>query len=101
MKKKIEILILEDSKTQAEQLIYILENNNYIVNCANNAEEAIELISQETPDIIISDIVMPGINGYGFCSLVKADPRLKNIPVILLTSLADPEDIIKGLRMRC
>jgi len=97
MKRNIEILILEDSKTQAAELIYILENNEYIVTHANNGEEALELLSNKLPDIIISDIVMPRINGFEFCSTVKSDVRLKNIPVILLTSLSDPDDIIKGL----
>ena len=97
MKKTPEVLILEDSNTQAEALKYILENNSYRVSYVNNAEKALKFLSHKIPDIIISDIVMPGINGFGFCSIVKSDSRLKNIPVILLTSLSDPDDIIKGL----
>jgi DNA-binding response OmpR family regulator len=95
--KIIEILIVEDSRTQAEELKYILENYNYVVNHALNAEQALEILAETEPDIIISDIVMPGMDGYSFCSVVKRDGRLKSIPVILLTSLSDPKDIMKGL----
>jgi two-component system sensor histidine kinase/response regulator len=95
--KTIEILIVEDSLTQAEILKYILENNNYSVRHAIDGQKALEILNQFVPDIIISDIVMPGIDGYHFCSIVKANDRLKKIPVILLTALSDPRDVIKGL----
>ncbi len=95
--KKVEILIVEDSITQAKILIYILENNNFSVQHATNGEMALEILKHYEPEIIICDIVMPGMDGYRFCSLVKADKHLKNIPVILLTSLYDPRDVIKGL----
>jgi signal transduction histidine kinase/DNA-binding response OmpR family regulator len=95
--KNIEILIVEDSITQAEELRYILENNNYIVLHAIDAEKAIEILHQQIPDIIISDIVMPGMDGFEFCRRVKSEYRYQKIPFILLTSLSDATDIIKGL----
>ena len=55
------------------------------------------MLQQITPTIIISDIVMPKMNGYELCSAVKENVNLKDIPVILLTSLSDPEDVINGL----
>ncbi|MFZ4463355.1 MAG: response regulator [Bacteroidales bacterium] len=95
--KIIEILIVEDSRTQAEELKYILENYNYSVTHTLTAEKALEILNGFEPDIIFSDIVMPGMDGYSFCSIVKSDLRLQKIPVILLTSLSDPKDIMKGL----
>jgi signal transduction histidine kinase len=95
--KKIEILVVEDSLTQAEVLKYILKKNNYSVRHAIDGQKALEILNQFKPDIIISDIVMPGMDGYRFCSIVKADDSLKKIPVILLTALSDPRDVIKGL----
>lgn len=97
MKQNFKILIVEDSKTQAEELKYILESNYFKVECGNNAEEALALLKHYVPDIIISDILMPGMDGFELCSLIKSDDNLKNIPVILLTFLSDPADIIKGL----
>ncbi len=91
------ILIVEDSRTQAEELRYLLESNDFIVTHALNGEIAIRMLTGFTPDIIISDIVMPGMDGFRFCSLVKEDDHLKDIPVILLTSLSDSKDVIKGL----
>lgn len=95
--KKIEILIVEDSLTQAEGLKYILEEHDYLVSHAINGQKALEMLAEAQPDIIISDIVMPDMDGYQFCLTVKADDRLKKIPVILLTSLSDPSDVMKGL----
>jgi len=97
MENIIKILIVEDSITQAEELRYFLESNNYAVQHAINAEKAMEMLEQKVPDIIVSDIIMPGMDGYEFCTRVKADLRFKKIPFILLTSLSDPNDIVKGL----
>ena len=97
MNKSIEVLIVEDSFTQAEQLKYTLERRGYQVSVARNGKQALALLGESTPTIIISDIVMPEMDGYKFCERVKSDERLKSIPVMLLTSLSDPVDIIRGL----
>ena len=52
------------------------------------------------PDLVVTDILMPHMNGYQLCQKIKEDDRLKHIPVILLTSLSDPGDVIKGLKVR-
>jgi PAS domain S-box-containing protein len=97
MNIKFDILIVEDSKTQAENLKFILESDNYTVIHVLNGVEALETLKDFTPKIIISDIIMPKMDGFTLCSRVKADNLLKGIPIILLTSLSDSEDIIKGL----
>ncbi len=94
--KNVEILIVEDSLTQAENLRYILESNNYSVQHAIDAEEALGILKQKIPDIIISDVNMPRMNGFEFCAIVKSTPRLLTIPFILLTSLSDRQDITNG-----
>ena len=93
----VDILIVEDSPTQAEHLIYLLEKNNYKVTSAQNGRQAIALLEQIEPSIIISDICMPEMDGYQMCRIVKAMDRDLEIPVILLTSLSNPEDVIEGL----
>ena len=98
MDKNIEILIVEDSLTQALKLQYILEQHDYSVAVANNGQEAIEYLREHTPALVISDIVMPEMDGYEMCRRIKEQEALKAIPVILLTSLSDPVDVIRGLQ---
>ncbi|MGE5500144.1 MAG: response regulator [Syntrophothermus sp.] len=97
-RKTVRILIAEDSNTQREQLKYVLEKNSYIVDSARDGREALELLKQGEPDLVLSDIVMPDMDGYELCSAIKAAPAYKHIPVILLTNLSDPHDVIKGLQ---
>jgi C4-dicarboxylate-specific signal transduction histidine kinase len=93
----LEILIVEDSPTQAEKLKYLLENHGYRVSVADNGNKALDLLKERKPFLVISDIMMPEMGGYELCSRMRADKKLKDIPVILLTSLTDPKDVIHGL----
>lgn len=92
-----EILIVEDSPTQALLLKESLEGHRLRVEVAKDGLEALEFMGRHPPDAVISDIVMPRMNGFDFCTKVKQDPAYKDIPVILLTSLTDPMDVIKGI----
>ncbi|MBE0644829.1 MAG: response regulator [Bacteroidetes bacterium] len=97
MSTGIEILVVEDSPTQALKLKYILEKQEYAVRLATNGREGLEAIAQRRPTLVISDVLMPEMDGYELCSHIKADDELSSIPVILLTTLSDPQDIIRGL----
>jgi two-component system cell cycle response regulator len=97
MDSKVEILIVEDSLTQAEQLRYILEQKGYRVSVAFNGLAALDYLQEHQPTIVISDILMPVMDGYQLCKKIKENGRLKDIAVIILTSLSDPGDVIKGL----
>lgn len=90
------ILIIEDSPTQAEQLRYTLEEHGYRTIVAQNAEAALESIRRQPPDIIVSDIIMPGMDGFSLCRKIKSEIN-NALPVILLTALSDPADVLKGL----
>jgi two-component system sensor histidine kinase/response regulator len=92
------ILIVEDSKVQAKKLKFLLEEYGLFVNVTTNGEEALVSAIEEKPIMIISDIVMPEMDGYQLCTALKANEILKDVPIILLTSLKDPLDIIKGLQ---
>jgi two-component system, sensor histidine kinase and response regulator len=94
------ILIAEDSPTQAEKLKHILESQSYHVMAAVNGRQALEMARAETPTLIISDVMMPEMDGYQLCHEIKSDPALSNIPVILVTTLSDPQDVIRGLECR-
>ena len=95
--RRNEILIVEDSRTQAEQLRFFLEQEGYPVSAAMNGQEALKAVQTKRPQLIISDIIMPEMNGYELCQAIKADKALADIPVILVTTLSDPQDIINGL----
>src|SRR5688572_9956711 len=91
------ILIAEDSATQAQRLRHILEQQGYQVTAAINGRLALENAKQSKPALIISDVVMPEMTGYELCRLVKEDRALQDVPVILVTTLSDPRDVIRGL----
>ncbi len=93
----IEILIAEDSLTQAEELRFLLEEHGYKVTARANGKEALEAAQAQKPSLVISDIVMPEMNGYELCKAIKTDEKLKEVPVVLVTSLSDPLDVIRGL----
>ncbi len=94
--KGVEILIVEDSPTQAEELQYTLERHGYRLTIARNGTEALEAVRKRRPTLIVSDIIMPGMDGFTLCRKIKRETA-SEIPVILLTSLSDPEDVLKGL----
>jgi signal transduction histidine kinase/DNA-binding response OmpR family regulator len=91
------ILIAEDSRTQAEQLGLLLEAHGYQVTSAANGKLALQAAQEKKPDLIVSDIMMPEMDGYEFCKAIKSDEKLKDTPVILVTTLSDPHDVIRGL----
>ncbi len=93
----IEILIAEDSPTQAMKLQHTLEQHAYRVTVTRHGQEALDALRQRRARLVISDIEMPVMNGYELCQHIKADEELRDIPVILLTSLSDPKDVVKGL----
>jgi two-component system sensor histidine kinase/response regulator len=96
----VEILIAEDSPTQSQQLQHILEQQGYHVTATTNGREALEAAQRHQPTLIISDVVMPEMDGYELCRRVKSDARLADTPVILVTTLSDPQDVIRGLECR-
>ena len=92
------VLIAEDSPTQAEQLRWLLEQNGFtVVAAARDGEEALGIAKATAPTAIVSDVVMPKMDGYQLCRAVKADPKLKSIGVILVTALSGPDDVLNGL----
>jgi signal transduction histidine kinase len=96
----VHILVAEDSATQAQRLRHILEQQGYRVTVTGNGRLALEAARRDRPALIISDVVMPEMTGYELCRHVKQDPSLGDTPVILVTTLSDPQDVIRGLECR-
>jgi hypothetical protein len=95
-----EILIVEDSPTQAAQLRHILERHGFTVQAAANGREALDVLAGGKPSLVISDIIMPEMDGFELCRWIKEHRETRDIPVILLTSLSDTHDVIRGLACR-
>ncbi len=91
------LLVVEDSPTQAMELKLILEKRGYRISVAGNGREALGWLRRNRPAMVISDIVMPEIDGYELCRTIRKDEKLRGIPVILLSYLSEAGDILKGL----
>jgi PAS domain S-box-containing protein len=91
------VLVVEDSAVQAELLRRALDGAGYRVIVAGDGVAGLALARAQHPDAIVSDINMPLLDGYGMCRALRADDGLKATPVILLTMLSDPQDVIRGL----
>jgi len=91
------IVIAEDSRVQGKVLQQRLIAAGYDAHVGLNGSLAFELVNQHRPCVVVSDIEMPVMTGYDLCRSIKNDPELRQIPVILLSTLADAEDIIRGL----
>jgi two-component system chemotaxis sensor kinase CheA len=91
------ILVVDDSITSRSLERSILEAHGYRVRVAVDGVEALELLRVEKPDLIITDIQMPRLDGFGLVEALKADSQLKGIPVIIVSSLESPEDRERGL----
>ena len=91
------VLIVEDSATQAAALAVLLEREGFETLVARRAEKALDMLRVERVDVVLSDVLMPGMDGYELCRRIKAVPAWANMPVVLLTSLTDPLAIVRGL----
>lgn len=90
------ILVVEDSRTQRVIICRMLKQNGYDVVEAADGYEALGQLDKEKPDLILLDIIMPGIDGYKVMSLIKEKPGMKNIPIIMLTSRDNLIDKMRG-----
>jgi two-component system, sensor histidine kinase and response regulator len=91
------ILIVEDSPTQAEAVRSLLDDAGYDVSVARSGSDALHALRKERVDLVVSDVIMPGMSGFDLCRALRADPTLADTPFIILTSLAAPLDVMRGL----
>ena len=94
---KKHILIIEDEKDIAELLEFNLENNDYKTSIAHNGEQGLEKARSLNPDLILLDLMLPGIHGLDVCRVLKTDAKMKETAIIMLTALGQEENIVEGL----
>jgi two-component system cell cycle response regulator len=92
------VLVIDDSKTQLVSLQMSLQKDGYDVITAGNGMEGVSRAFTDTPDIVVSDVMMPELNGYQLCRLLKNNKETSEIPIILLTSMDQPQDRFWGIR---
>lgn len=99
MHQQQKVLIVDDSKTINYSISTILNENGFHAISAYSAEEAFNIIENETFDLIILDIVLPEKNGFQFCNTIKQRERYKNIPVIFITGVSDKDNILHAFEL--
>ncbi len=92
------VLVIDDSKTQLVSLQMSLQKDGFDVITAGNGMEGVSRAFRDTPDIVVSDVMMPELNGYQLCRLLKNNKETSDIPIILLTSMDQPQDRFWGIR---
>ena len=93
------VLVVEDEPAQLEILAYNLESEGFLVSRARDGEEALLLIREDVPDVIVVDWMMPHLSGIEVCRRLKSNPETRSIPVIILSARSEDEDKVRGLEI--
>lgn len=96
--KKPSILLVDDTPTNLEILVQVFDKQGYEVFVATDGESALEQVPSTKPDLILLDVMMPGLDGFETCQRLKANPSTADIPVIFMTALAETNDKVKGFQ---
>ena len=91
------ILIAEDERDIRDLIAFTLRFAGYEVVTGSNGEEAVQIALQEDPDLVLLDVRMPRMTGYEACKIIKADPRLKDVPVVFLSAKGQEAEIRDGM----
>ena len=92
------ILLVDDSKTELHFMSELLSKRGFSIRTAENGEDAMKKLGEDTPDLILMDVVMPGQNGFQLTRAITRDPRFANVPVIMCTSKNQETDKVWGMR---
>ena len=90
------ILLVDDEQDIIDSLKFVLETSGFECYSADNGEDGLNLARQISPDLILLDVMMPKINGFKICRLLKYDNKYKNIPILMLTARSQEEDKLIG-----
>lgn len=93
------ILIVEDEEDILELVRYNLAREGYRVTGLNSGEEALKAVRKSPPDLVLLDLMLPGMNGTEICMILKGDPQTRHIPIVMLTAKSEDSDIVTGLEI--
>jgi len=91
------ILIVEDAANDIRLLGTLLSDEGYGISVARSGEEALEQIEREVPNLLLLDVILPGLSGYDLCRHIRAAPATRHVPVLMITALQPDEDRQRGL----
>ena len=94
-----EILIVDDEPNLVVPIQFLMEQQGYKVMIAERGEDALDLIYQYKPDLVLLDILLPGIDGYEVCEIIRLNPNYRNVKIIFLTAKGREVEIAKGLTL--
>ena len=92
------ILIIDDSPTDVRVFTTLLEKTGFKVTSASNAEDGIEMVKSIRPDLVIMDVIMPGMNGFQATRTLNRDPETSHVPILIITTKSMETDRVWGLR---
>lgn len=90
------ILVVDDSLTMRMMNQMLLTRASYEVLVAASGEEALEIVADQVPDLVLLDVIMPGLNGFETCAAMRALPTMTDTPILMLTTRSEPENVEKG-----
>lgn len=96
---KQNVLVVDDEKDILELVEYNLTKNGYSVLCASTGEEGLELARAKLPDLVVLDLMLPGLDGLDVCKMLKSTEKTQKIPVVMLTARGEEPDIVAGLEL--
>lgn len=96
---KEQILVVDDEEDLQELIRYNLSREGYSVTVKGSGEEALEEVARARPDMILLDLMLPGVDGFSVCRAIKNDPQTRPIPIVILTAKGEDTDIVTGLEL--
>src|ERR671930_2708285 len=91
------ILIVDDNQSARETLVSMLEGRDYQIELAKDGFQALQILNQFQPDLILLDVMMPGMDGFEVCRRTRATPQLAEVPIIMSTALYDRAPLVSGI----
>ncbi|MCY3004304.1 MAG: response regulator, partial [Planctomycetota bacterium] len=99
MSKREKIAVIEDEADILEVVQYNLRREGYLVVASRNGEEGLDRVRKENPDLVLLDLMLPGLDGLEVCKRLQADPVTAAIPVIMVTAKGEESDVVLGLQL--
>jgi two-component system phosphate regulon response regulator PhoB len=96
---KESVLVVDDEEDILELVQFNLDREGYKVSCVATGEEALEFLKSQRPDLIVLDLMLPGVDGLEITRFLRSDPKKRNIPIVMLTAKGEEADVVTGLEL--